>query len=271
MGEHNQNTNIIDLAVKLAGVAGSAAFLISVFYDFFFYHALGLSFADIPTSFTDHLRTALIWFPLMLGSSLGFVLSQVVDVLFKKGMTDEEIIQSSPSPDKTMKILYLPVKIMFYTSFVLIFLYILFGDFFVNTLFIAFALLSIPSWWLIYDRGRLNHHLSNTSMKIISWITVLIILVGGFAYIQGKSLLNIENMNYKLVIKKNGNMEISCNVIRFYEKGVLFITKQKDNIYFLQWGEIEEVKKKIDRSEWEGLIFDIFGISPKKRLKKGVP
>ncbi|MCV0439298.1 MAG: hypothetical protein K5880_11745 [Hydrogenophaga sp.] len=46
-------------------VVTAAVLALSVIYDFFLLHALGLTFAEVPTTIADHVRSAIIWLPVI--------------------------------------------------------------------------------------------------------------------------------------------------------------------------------------------------------------
>jgi hypothetical protein len=50
------------VAKQTAGVA-ALLLCVSVFYDFSYFAALGLTFAEVPTTVADHIRSALVWAP----------------------------------------------------------------------------------------------------------------------------------------------------------------------------------------------------------------
>lgn len=70
-------TDVLERAGKLVTASSAAALLLSVCYDFFFLKAVGLDFSEVPTSLADHVRSAIIWAPLLgfvlLGGPLSFI------------------------------------------------------------------------------------------------------------------------------------------------------------------------------------------------------
>lgn len=76
----------------------SSLLVLSVVYDFTYLSALNLSFSQIPTTISDHVRSSLLWTPLLF---LGLFLYFVVEMVLKraeKGMSEEEIINTSSNP-----------------------------------------------------------------------------------------------------------------------------------------------------------------------------
>ena len=60
---------------KSLSIVSAALLALSVIYDYFFLRSLGLSFAEVPTTISDHLRSAVIWLPVLgIFGFVGFVL-----------------------------------------------------------------------------------------------------------------------------------------------------------------------------------------------------
>jgi hypothetical protein len=55
---------------KVATGASGIALVLSVLYDYCFLSAMGLSLAEVPTTVADHVRSAIIWAPAVLGTLL---------------------------------------------------------------------------------------------------------------------------------------------------------------------------------------------------------
>lgn len=55
----------LDRLSKTVGIGAALAFVFSVVYDWAYLEALGLSFSAVPTSISDHVRTGLLWLPLV--------------------------------------------------------------------------------------------------------------------------------------------------------------------------------------------------------------
>lgn len=56
---------------KVAAAASGVALVLSVLYDYCFLTAMGLSLAEVPTTIADHVRSAIVWAPFVLGLMLG--------------------------------------------------------------------------------------------------------------------------------------------------------------------------------------------------------
>lgn len=70
----------------------------SVAYDYAYLLALGLTLDEIPSSLSEHVRSAVVWAPKV---SIAFILYVVVELALRRvegDRTEEELIASSPTP-----------------------------------------------------------------------------------------------------------------------------------------------------------------------------
>jgi hypothetical protein len=98
---HEKLVAQIERLGTLIGVISGALLILSVFYDFNFLLALGLTFADVPTTISDHVRSAIVWIPEVGVITLAFYMLDMFIRRVEGGRTEAEIIASSPTPKVT--------------------------------------------------------------------------------------------------------------------------------------------------------------------------
>lgn len=77
----------IETLGKLLGLMTGALLVLSVGYDYGYLSSIGLTFAAVPTTITDHVRTAIVWAPANgVGIALGFLFGTIGD--FRPPPTD---------------------------------------------------------------------------------------------------------------------------------------------------------------------------------------
>lgn len=86
-----------DMGGMLA-VAGAGLLALSVAYDYFFLLALGLSFNSVPTSITDHVRSAIVWVPKVAIFVFGFAVYELIMRRVEGGLTEDDLVRRSPAP-----------------------------------------------------------------------------------------------------------------------------------------------------------------------------
>jgi len=142
----------LDFASKTVALAGTGCLLLSVIYDWGFIHALGLSFATIPTSLSDHLRGALNWLPITLACIGAAALLEVVNRRIEGGLTEHELIARSKKPSALRRFRDTPYKAISVIAVLVICLWVIFGDSFRNGLWLFF-----PLTWLNFSRWVIAH------------------------------------------------------------------------------------------------------------------
>lgn len=70
--------SLLERTTKSLGLAAACLLIVSIGYDYAYVRALGLSFAALPTSLSDHVRTAVVWAPVTgVGLVGGFLLGML--------------------------------------------------------------------------------------------------------------------------------------------------------------------------------------------------
>jgi hypothetical protein len=121
-----------DLSTKAIGLVASFCLAASLLYDWGFYLALDLSFLEVPSVLSDHVRSALLWFPKVAVSLGAMLISEMFLQRIEKGMSEDEIIASSPNPKQTKIFRESPHKFIALTAMLGVIGYVIAGDFFLS-------------------------------------------------------------------------------------------------------------------------------------------
>jgi hypothetical protein len=142
----------LDFAGKVVTLAGSGCLLLSVIYDWGFIRALGLSFATIPTSLSDHLRSALNWLPGTIAYIGAAALVELINRRIEGGLTEQELLAKSKRPEVLRKFRDTPFKLFGVLAIVTTGLWIALGDSFRRELWVF-----IPMAWLNFSVWVIGH------------------------------------------------------------------------------------------------------------------
>ena len=145
-------TSGLELATKALAVGATLSLVASLIYDWGFFSALSLSFLELPTALTDHVRSALIWLPKVFASLGALVVFELATRRIEKGMTEEEIVQLSPKPDRTRKFGEGPMKLFTYISVFAFSGYIIAGSVFLHALPLALCIV-----WFAFSLWAQSH------------------------------------------------------------------------------------------------------------------
>lgn len=85
------------LAAALPLLTGMAL-VASVAYDYSFFWALGLSLDEIPSTLSDHVRSAVVWSPKLVLSAIGYATIALFLKRVEGGLSEEELVRRSRFP-----------------------------------------------------------------------------------------------------------------------------------------------------------------------------
>jgi len=219
------------------GIIASISFAASLLYDWGYYAALELSFADIPSSLTDHARSTLIWVPAILGGFIPYFIFEVFTRRIERGMTEEEITSTSPKWIKKFRAS--PQKLIFYSSFIFAIAYVLMGDIFFN-----FAILAAIVLWISFAEWSQSHPRIEARRSLHVRLAIIILPAIGillFSYGRSdaiKAYLAAPNTAFSL---SGRNVPIEATVLRYFDKGML-IKEKGGPIVFYQWSSITQIR-----------------------------
>lgn len=121
-------------------------------YDWGYLTALGLSFSSLPTSLSDHLRSALNWLPGAIAYMALGVIFELVTRRIEGGKSDRELIASSKHPKIARIFRVGPDKAIVLLSEMAIVLWVMLGDQFRDGLWVL-----IPIVWLNFSAWVIAH------------------------------------------------------------------------------------------------------------------
>lgn len=90
------NSLLKNIEISFIGILSSLILSFSVIYEYGFIQVLGVSFAELPTTLSDHIRTSLIWMIPIFGTFIiGYLYNKVINQPSFDYMSEEEYIESS--------------------------------------------------------------------------------------------------------------------------------------------------------------------------------
>ena len=126
----------------------------SFIYDWGFFFSLGISFAQAPTGIADHVRTWLVWLPIIITPLLILLAHELLMSRLERGLTEEEIVQSSRNPALVNWFRGSPRKAVSFMAVLTVFLWVLLGEPFAHVRVVAF-----PIAWAIFADWVFRHPL----------------------------------------------------------------------------------------------------------------
>lgn len=233
---------------EAAGLLISAAFVVSIFYDWGFFTSLGLNSRVVPMSMTDHIATAVLWFPKLLTYTFLFLSMEFFIRRIEGGLTEEEIIQGSRNPTLIKRFRNSPKK-----PFIII---IIFG-FFVWIMIGAYiSSLTLGILWILAAETMFSAPLlaQRTTRALRIFLTFLP-FVGIVAFFSGYN----EGLHsrYKAepsitIVGTDASREFSGVLLRVLEGGILMM--QNARIIYVVWSQVKEIHIENLEPHFHGIL-----------------
>lgn len=197
-------------------------FVVSVLYDWGFLFASGLRFDVIPTSISDHVRTALVWLPFLLFAIFCYYAIEFQFQRIEKGFTHEEIVNMSKNPKKMKWFRETPYKILLWAGPLGILTFLAIGDtaaawlpFCTGMLWILFATWCYSSPLIQLRRSRITHILFVT----LPAAGLVAVSFGYYSFLR-----NAYYEPRQIIVYLEKNHEIKAKLLRTFESGTLIMT-----------------------------------------------
>jgi hypothetical protein len=253
-------SSLIKCIAEAVAAIVAAGFVISVVYDWGFIRALGMGFAELPTTTADHFRSGLLWFPPLAAAGLVYVAIEFQFQRVERGLTEKEIIESSRKPEWTRKFRGGPQKLFAWMTPLLVITYALVGDAY-STLppwVLAIVWMSFSDWCystpLIKQRRNRAVQLGFTFVPIIG---ILAYFSGYNAAIDAAFRKPVE-----VTLERPQPLQpISGSLLRTLDRGVLILPENK-LIQFVPWNQVQGIVQKTSYHPFRGLLCEWFKKCP---------
>jgi hypothetical protein len=188
---------------KILGFATAVLLVLSTAYDFSFLYALGLSFEELPSTLTDHVRSAIIWAPRAL-IYLGILL--MYEMFMRRvegGQSEEELIARSPTPRFTRALRKGPKVI-----FSILITIIIVSEFLLSTSDQGLFVVALALWGLlafsVVEHHRLGARFTPTAGRLFIMIPIVIIWVASLGYVRGNTMMRETIPTWSVELKGSG-------------------------------------------------------------------
>lgn len=204
---------IEDISKKLP-IATATLLVLSVIYDYFYLQALALSFSELSTTISDHIRSAIVWLPgLAIGSGIGYLLG-----------VSQPISGSANGLPQSNK--YLDLWIFGLLAPASVFISLL-----VEWQFTVLAMATFVSLAVFrFQPGRSNieARLGGGSARLLLIVPGVVALVSGAGWRQAHSLLTDEAAPMTIELRTPaGTMLVNAKGIRRFEQIAILVRNDR--------------------------------------------
>jgi hypothetical protein len=203
---------------KVAAAASGVALVLSVLYDYCFLTAMGLSLAEVPTTIADHVRSAIIWAPFVLGTMLG-------GAAWGAFLSWAPGVAAKPPADAPRHVRWLDAAYRFSYLYAFPASLVIASLSFTKFIFVVTLLLTV---WVVGGPNVLNKLERRLNFSIGVWIgcyalPVIAMLVCLVGHVQGTRLREGTGNGWVLTVKDTAGTKtiLSMGIRRFSESVVL--------------------------------------------------
>lgn len=224
--EPSKSFNFLDLAGKATAPLSGMALLLSVFYDYSFLSALGLQFSEVPTTISDHLRSAIVWLPGLLAAVAFLALYELLTRTVEGFRTEDELVRGSPGMRKFRQ----SPQYLFFGFVALLILHAVF----LSTSESSYYLLFFLVWGLVsttaIGHSRLRPKFTVTTALSFVLLPMLVAWVGWLGYTRGEALLS-SKPHWRVMLKMEEEVrELHVSGIRRFSTAVVLVSTDRGAI-----------------------------------------
>ncbi len=243
--------NFIKHTSTFLSLISAGVLTLSVTYDYGYLLRLGVSFAEAPTTLSDHIRGSLVWLPHALITVFGVFALELFNRRVEQGMTEEEIIATSSNPKKIKWLRESPWYLVIALAASILVLYF-FTDFYYENPFrlqmLQFSL--VVSWFVFhhiaFSHPRIIERTSKGFYLVTNWCPAAMIFVVFQGYISADNLVKAVGNEY--IFEADGREE-KLVLARHFDKYFLAWNKEKSRVEFIATDTVKKFYPYSDTKE----------------------
>ena len=236
-----KHETLLNKLPSLISIFGALILSLSIVYDYGFFTTLGSSFSEMPTTLSDQLRSSLTWIPTTLTAVLSVFVLELFNRRIEQGMTEEEIIQSSPTPKFTAWFRNSPKYLII--ALALSVPFALFFDIVLPIQAWQFSLIII--WFLLHNllfgHERIVQRTSREFRTLIRWVPAILLFIAFQGAITANNIKAGSGAEYVFKLEKT---EIVGTLVRTFDKYYLLWNKDKEKIVLLSANKVVQFYPK---------------------------
>jgi hypothetical protein len=212
---------------KLMGLLGVALLILSVAHDYFFLIALSLSFNEVATTISDHVRSAIVWLPKVALFIFAMLVYELLMRRVEGGRTEQELIETSPTP-RFIKWFRFSANAAFVVLAVFIVLTTTLLTASLHGLFLGFMLLWGFLSFSVVQHRRMGAGFTATGARVFIIVPLVVAYVGSFGYGSGERMLTAKTPEWDMAIKTaSGNEHRRLNGMRTFGTTVVAVDTER--------------------------------------------
>ena len=243
----------------VASLLGIAFLALSVVYDFGYFTYLGFSFSEAPTTISDHVRSSLVWLPTIIVVVLAIFIYESAMKRVEGGMSEEELINTSPTPKFTKWFRNSPAYLIALIPFGVVILWYL-G---IKPSLRAQQFSLIIFWFIfhnwVYHHPNILTKITANFYLVSRWLPAIAVYIVYTGAISAESTIVDKNNTYRFTLD---NKSIETKLLRKFESYFLVWNEPENNYEFISSSLVKSYKPIITKQQKK---------KSNKSLKSGTP
>lgn len=232
-----KNESTLSKLPALISVFGALILSLSIAYDYGYFMVLGISFSELPTTISDHLRGSLTWIPNTLVIIFAVIAAELFFRRLEQGMTEEEIIQSSSTPEATARFRGSVKYAIIIITLLMIFKFILSIIYNIEFSYEEQHITSIIIWFLfhnfLFSHWRLVERTPKDFYLYSRWVPAILIFGIFSGMISADGIKEGGGTKYVFELEES---EIEGTLVRAFEK--YYLIWLDNNIKLISSGKV---------------------------------
>ena len=250
-------TSVIGYLSGMSAIAVAVGLTVSFAYDWGFFWALGVNFAQAPTSTFDHLRSWLVWVPIVMAMGFVFLTLELLSSRIERGLTEREIVESSEDPERLRRSRDRPWKLIDWLAGLVVFLWLLFGEKYSLGFGLIFA---APILWRVFVRWVFNcSRLSarcpmpvKIAVDIVPAAFLCMFFLGANSARDAVSQTAASH-HIRLAGQGSGNEQVEARLLRSFENWIL-LWDGEEKVLWVRTDSVVRVRALEEGDAFEGFV-----------------
>ncbi len=226
-----------ELIAGLLGAVSGLSLFLSIVFDMGYFETVGLRFSDVPTTISDHVRSALLWVPQATTAAFVYVLVELMQKHFGGLFAEEGLSLSNRQAVGVATIGKWAFRAFIAGAFLVVIADTVTGGQFAKY---AAAASTITIAYIVFAGAThmaKKRQLSPAKVAMLCIFPVVMMMV----YNSGRTKAIEERTDPRLAtITLEGQREIQLSVYRYLDRGVLG-TVGEGKLIFYRWEEVKRL------------------------------
>lgn len=207
-------------------ILSSILLIASLTYDYAFLRALGLSFNDIPSSITEHIRSAILWSPAIIIFLIVLFMYELLIRLSYNGISEEEIFRRKYNENQQRIIKRKQHSIFYGLVFFCTLIITLFKGTDESMLYILFISVYGFIIGLVTTNANMEKLLTSTISRILLFFPVFLVILASAGFNTGKDLFDSKRIPWELSLSQNDEIvNLKFNGIRRFSEFTIAVAE----------------------------------------------